>query len=151
MKVTHQLGFEIEFPDNWHINHDPNPDIALVGVAQPDEFGFSRNVTVSVGSADDYGETMHVWHEQTLEVLFAALDNAQLIDVNVDTDSFRRVISYVAGSRVVVLEQWVQLWKTPDRTLGVTISATTPTLDFPTYAEEMNDIAWSWQEVSGAK
>lgn len=150
MKVTHKLGFSMEFPENWHITQDPNPDIALVGAAPPDKFGFSRNVTVSVGDAESYGETMDVWHEQTFEALTNALDDAQLIDVVIDSDSFRRIITYVAATRVVTLEQWVRLWNTDRGVLGVTISATTPNLQFTECAEEMNDIAWSFDEGKGA-
>jgi hypothetical protein len=148
MNVRHELGFTLEFPDDWHITQNPSPDIALVGTAPPDETGFSRNIAVTVGTAGNYGNSMDAWHEDTLEPLVNGLDDAQLIDKNVESDSFRRLISYVAGTRAVTLEQWVRLWNSGGRVLGVTISATTPSLDYPSYSEEMNDIAWSWAAES---
>lgn len=149
MEVNHSMGFLMAFPDEWKVIQDPGEEVALVGVAPPDESGFSRNVVVTVNLSGDVRGHMDAWHEVTLEALTSALHDAQLIDKVVTDDSFRRLISYFDELRALTLEQWFWLWRVADDVYAVSISATTPTLQYGQCVDEMTSIAWSWAPTTG--
>lgn len=151
MRVDHSSGFTIQVPNDWQVVEDPSPEIAVAALAPPDESGFSRNVTLTVGPLAPEWYDARAWQQAAVEKLLTALEDAQLIDVIIDDDgaddAFRQVITYVVDGRALVLEQWGRNWERSgtdeSQRYGVTVSATTPVLQYPVHVDEMTQIAWS--------
>lgn len=146
----------IRVPEDWHIERDPSPEIALVALAPPDRTGFSRNIVLTIGPMTQEWRDAGRWQRTAAEAILSALGDAQLIDASVEEDGFRQLISYVAEGRALTLEQWATIHSAGSDAEGgnqnltaVTVSATTPTLAYPDHAEEMCDIAWSLDVGTG--
>lgn len=148
-------GYAIAPPDDWRVDHDPSPEVSLVALAPPDPAGFSRSVVVTVGPISPEWRDAAKWQRTACEAIITALDDAHLIDSEVQQSGFRQLISYIAERRALTLEQWATIWpaeegvaRAGETPIAITVSATTPTLNYPDHASEMCDIAWSVSPIT---
>lgn len=145
MRVDHTLGFSLSLPAGWRVISDPSPEVLIVGYAPPDATGFSRNVTVSGGLCPPAWHDPAAWQEASVRGLWEILEEPQLLDAVCDGDSVRQLISYVKDQRCLTVEQWMLTWQKQNELYSVTISFTTPTLQYGRYADEATAIAGSWR------
>ena len=134
-------GFTLPLPEAWERLEGPSPGIALVAM-EPEQGGrFRANVVVTV---EELTETLDLegWQASSDEHLSSALDGYLLLDRERTAlnghDAIRRLAHHArpeTGS--ITMEQWAMVVGR----MGVTLTASTSTLDYDSVASLFSGIA----------
>ena len=147
MRFDLSHGYVIDLPDSWNVARDPDAGAELIGAVDISLAGFVPNIVVSFSALDAVADaSIELWQKQSVAQLNEHLHDLLLIDYMLQEDAFRQVLTYVLDNRSLTLEQWVT--RDTEAGVGVTVSATVPTLNYLDFVEQMTAIAWSLEKGS---
>ena len=147
MQIDHPEGFSMKLPDSWEVMPDPPHDYMLVGMGPINDLSYHRNVVVSASPLDADHNDPRTWQLESLESMAGPFIDLKVIDVEMHTNGFRRLMTYEQFPWALTGEQFAWHWPHNGELWGMTLSFTNTSPDHLVHLEEMHAIVNSWQST----